>query len=514
MNDIKETELEVRQKYIDNLYFLCKDLLGYKDLVASYHYLHMCKQALEKPREKLIRLLLFPRGHFKTTVLTIAHSIQLQLQHPSWRILIVSGVLANAKSMVTSIGNHYLNNNKFRHFFPEYCPQNIKAPETKWTEGEIHIPNRYKTGGVPVMEGTFEAFGPEVTITSRHYDYIKLDDLVTRENSTTKDQMDKIKTFYKSVHPLKDNPKTPMDVIGTPWDDYDLYEDLRHDDMIETIFVPALVNNKATFPQRYGLQDLEDIKKNIGTYLFNALYMLDPISYENAIFKHEWFRYFKLINKTIIKDDDGEKIPVGNTFMSLDGAVTEGKNDYSAMMVVTTDYKKNMYILETWKKQVDPVELLNEVVRLYFKWNCKVLISQKIVIEKMLRSFLKEKMRKEHFYINLQEQGNLTTQTKEYRIKSVQLYYETGAIYHQKNQTDLEEELLRFPKAKYDDLADCLQMLPDIVFPSAKKQPSKDYAPNSLYVWKKRLNKLFDENKQFHLGYDNKQYVINENFYR
>jgi len=241
--------------------------------------------------------------------------------------------------------------------------------------------------------------------------------------------------------------------------------------------------------------------------------MLDPISDENAIFKNSWFKYFKLTNKKeIIKEDTGEKIPLGHTFMSVDGAVTEGKNDYSAIVVITTDHNKNMYVLETWREQVSPVNLLKKMIEVYFKWGCMHCIIQNIVLEKILQDFLKEKMRKEHFYMNIKVQKGLTTKTKEYRIKSLQPYYEAGTIYHTRNCGNLEDELLRFPKAKFDDLSDCLQMHPEFVLSSPKRKVSKDYDQNSLYIWKKRLGKLFEE-KPFHLGQDNRKLIVNETFY-
>ena len=507
-----DKEKDVIQNYKENTYYLAKDLLGYKDLTPTFHYKYICKK-LQEPREKKIRLWLIPRGFFKTTILTISHSVQLQLNNPSIRILIVSGVLANSVSMVQTIGNVYLTNIRFRTLFPKYCPEKPKAPDTIWRGNEIHIPNR---GGRPVMEGTFEAFGPESTITARHFDYIKIDDLVTRENSMTRDQMDKIKNFYKAIFPLRDNPDTPIDIIGTRWDDYDLYGELEEDEEIEVIKVPCIINGKSTFPERYPIDELKKLKrsKNMGSYLFSCLMMLDPIPQEDAVFKEKYFKYFKLdmTNKIITRLDDGEKIPVGLTFMTADGATTEGKNDYSAIIVVTTDSENNIYILDAWHKQCDPVEFMNKFIFLYFNWNCMKLGLQSAIVEKMLRSFLKEKMKREKFWINIVELKENTRQNKEYCIKSLQPWYENGCIYHKESLrgSELEEELLRFPKSKHDDVIDALQMQKEIILPSSKVSAPEVYDRNSIYNWKRRLKKIFD-NEKWHIGNsnDDNNYNIN-----
>ena len=511
----KIEEENIIENYKSNPYFLAKDLLQYKDLTPGFHYRYICKKLME-PRRKFIRLWLIPRGFFKTTILTITDSIRLQLDNPSIRILIVSGVLANAASMVTAIGNVYLTNSRFRTLFSKYCPTRPQAPETTWKTTEIHIPNR---GGKPVMEGTFEAFGPESTLTSRHYDYIKLDDLVTRENSTTRDQMNKIKAFYKAIFPLRDNPHTPMDIIGTRWNDYDLYGDLEDDSDVEVIKVPAIINKKATFPERYPLHELHKIKsdKKMGTSLFSCLFLLNPIAQENAIFKEAWFKYFTISSdkRNIIRLEDKVKLPIGHTFMTLDGAITEGKNDYSAITVTTTDFEKNIYVLEEWHKQVDPMTLMDEIIRIYFKWSCMKCALQETVLEKMLKFYLKERMKREKFWMNLVPLKSNTTQNKEYLIKSLQGWYESGCIYHLETMRggELEEELLRFPKSRYDDVADSLQMHQEIILPSSKVAPAKDYDRNSLFAWKRRLKKALSE-KTWHLGGDgDSTFVVNEQTY-
>ena len=512
-----QVQEEILEDYKTNRYFLAKDLLGYEDLTANFHWRYICTK-LQEPRKKNIRLWLIPRGFFKTTILTITDSIALQLQKPEIRILIVSGVLANSVSMVNAIGNVYLTNRRFRMFFPQWCPVKPHAPETTWKGNEIHVPNR---GGRPVMEGTFEAFGPDSTLTSRHYDYIKMDDLVTRENSTTKDQMEKIKTFYKAVFPLRDNPQTPMDVIGTRWDDYDLYGDLEEDEDVEVIKVPAIINGQSSFPERYPISELEKIKKDkkMGSYLFSCLYMLDPIPSENAIFKKNWFKYFRLSSdKRTMYREDGKVIPVGLTFMTMDGAVSEGKNDDSAIMITTTDSEKNIYVLKTWNDKVDPTTLMNKMFELYFDWHCIKCGAQTSVIEKMLGHFLKKKMIKAKKFMTMIPLKKNTAENKEYSIKSMQGWYESGCIFHIEGERDgeLESQLIRFPKARNDDLSDVLQMQQEIIVASSKRATiSKDHDRNSLHSWKKRLKKVLNSNEKFHLGQDNEvqQYVVDGRTY-
>jgi len=266
------------------------------------------------------------------------------------------------------------------------------------------------------------------------------------------------------------------------------------------------------------MEDLMKIKKGkkMGTYLFNALYMLDPISDENAIFKEKWFKYFKISGdgKHILRHEDKVKLPIGHCFMSLDGATSEGKNDYSAIVITTTDTEKNIYVLETWAKQVDPIKLIDKIIEIYFKWGCIKLATQKSLIEKMLMSYMKERMQKEEFWINFHPLKENTRSNKEYEIQGLQPWYQGGSIYHLDGMRGgrLEEELLRFPKARYDDLSDALQMQKEIIFKSPHKVVSSSYDRNSLHSWKNRLKRIFDDRDTFHIG-GSVDYTVNERTY-
>jgi len=495
--ELSSDDQTLKEKYKSSTYLLGKDLLGFKDLTLGFHYRYICSK-LDEPRRTRIRLWLLPRGHFKTTLCTITQSISLQLNTPSIRIAIVSGVLPNAKSMVTAIGIPYLSNKRFRTFFPEYCPIKPLAPETKWTESQIEVPNR---GGRPVMESTFEAFGADSTLTSRHYDHLIIDDLVTRENSMTRDQLDKTKDFYKALFPLRDSPNTPIDIVGTRWDDYDLYGELEDDPDIEVIKVPAInAKGESAFPERYSLEELMNIKMGakMGSYLFSCLYMLNPIPSEDAIFKPNYFsKYFRINpDRTELTRDDGVVVPVGNCYMAIDGATEEGKNDYSAITVGFLSHDDYLYIVETFHKQVDPVDFLDKMEELYNKWECIKFAGQKSMVEKMLMSFLRKKLRDGKRYMSFEPLGKNTGQNKEFLIKQLQPWYEGGWVWHNENMRGgaLEEELLRFPKARHDDLADSTQMLLEIIRPSGKKAVKESYDRNSIHMWKRRLKRAFKGN--------------------
>src|SRR3972149_7755341 len=131
--------VEMENKGKTNLFYLATRILGF-DKMTPWHK-NLAEKFCEK-RKKNIRLWLLPRGHFKTSLFTVAGSVFYLLNDPSERILISSAVLANSKDMVSEIGDIFIRNELFRILYPEWCPENQKMPDTTWTKAQIELPNR------------------------------------------------------------------------------------------------------------------------------------------------------------------------------------------------------------------------------------------------------------------------------------------------------------------------------------------------------------------------------------
>lgn len=102
---------EARQKSKQDLHYLAKHLLGY-DRVTDHYHKWMCMD-IDNPNFRF-KLLLHPRGHFKSTLGTESRSIQLLLRNPNERILITNAKLENARKFLRAIAHHWKNNSKFR----------------------------------------------------------------------------------------------------------------------------------------------------------------------------------------------------------------------------------------------------------------------------------------------------------------------------------------------------------------------------------------------------------------
>jgi len=473
-----------------SLYKLATEYLGFKDFGMLHKFL--CQKICE-PREHYIRLWLLPRGFFKTSLFTYAHNIALVLDDPNMRILQVSGVVTNAKAMVSKLGKVFTHNELFRWKYPDFCPKNPENPETKWTEATITLPNMTANHA----EGNFEAFGADSTIVSRHYDYMKFDDLVTPENSTTREQLEKIINFFEECQALADKRgKTPVDVYGTTWDDGDLYAYLKTRVKVELINIPATYQKEkkktigiglpfregdSIFPERYSNEELKEYEKE-DPHTYAMFFELDPVPLGERTFS-DFFYYDEL------SDAFSSKY---RRFMTVDPAPTQNPTSHPSAIVICAADADNVYVLLSWRDKVTPTQLIDKMWDFYFKYEVECLGIESDVYQVALKYWLQERIMndKDHKYMKIVEL-KARGKKKEDRIAALSPYTDSGKFKFKKSQKTLIYSLSRFPKAKDRDEADALAYQLYLVKPSSyREKPIED--PNSLNAWKRRMGKLKD----------------------
>lgn len=479
------------------LFALSKEYLEFKDFGLLHKYL--CARICE-PRRAQVRVILIPRGFFKTSLFTYAHNTALCLENPNIRILQVSGVLANAKAMVSKWSKIFTHNELFRDRFKDWCPKNPENPETKWTEAAVYLPNRT----IHHAEGTLEAFGADSTIVSRHYDYMKFDDIVTPENCTTREQMEKIIKFVKECFGLCDNRmRTPIDIIGTTWDDGDLYAHYTKKFLdcikaevapeVELIKIPATYQRESgntigivlpfqegesIFPERYSTDELKKVEKE-DPETYAKFYQLDPVPLGDRTFTD--FYYY---------DDLPGDYSKYRKFMTVDPAPTKNPtSNYSAINITATDNDKNMFCALSWRDKVNPDKLIDKIWDFYFKYECECVGIESDVYQVALKYWLYERLTKETDkfmkIVELKARGK----AKEDRISALAPYVNTGKYRFLKSQNTLVYSLSRFPKSKDRDEADAAAYQLFLVKPSNYKETKKEDS-NSLNNWKRKIKTI------------------------
>ena len=81
-------------------------------------------------------------------------------------------------------------------------------------------------------------------------------------------------------------------------------------------------------------------------------------------------------------------------------------------------------------------------------------------LSSMICTFLKRELQKRKMYANIEEIKQ--TGDKLSKIRKLIALYKNSLIFHKKDMWLLEQQLIRFPKWKHDDVIDALQMMYDL----------------------------------------------------
>ena len=245
-----------------NLFFLCKLLELYKDMSdkkytwidGTIHNTHeeICNSFFvrKNPTKKTFktfadayieekeRLLLVPRGGFKSTM-NMADTVQWIINFPEVTVLVLSGVLKLADKFIGEIKGHFTLEEGSAEYVDLFIPKKTWRPKTQDDGTPTVFQMIFAEHCIPVDDGKASEFQTpavsnkqkeppvfsasiEQSLTGFHVCVLKLDDVVTNENSLT---VDRLKAVNKqvSINQAMLHPYGFYDKIGTWYDSEDTY---------------------------------------------------------------------------------------------------------------------------------------------------------------------------------------------------------------------------------------------------------------------------------------------------
>jgi predicted phage terminase large subunit-like protein len=438
----------------------------------------LCQYLMTTPYRE--NLYLLARGHLKTTIITVARTILRILRNPQSRTLIVSNKADNANAMLSDI-KVGLSNPDLVAAFPHILYVDPERQARKWTENVIMVQRKRHT-----REGTVEAIGATGEITSRHYEHIVYDDLVGKENSQTREELQKSIEFIRLTEPLLD-PGGTKEFLGTTWHYADAYAHLleqqrHHGRVLGTYIVPCWQDavegqpgaefadgfgwKRPTFPERFtiarlvpGKESLMGIRAKMGSAWFASQYLLDPVSADTAFFARD---RVQIKRRSEMPAYDSMWVA-----MTVDPAIsTKAWADYSAIAAIGFDRDGAMQILDLRRGLWPPSELVARIYDVYDGLRAKganviAVGFEAIGFAKVFRRLF-EQEGETRGYLPVVSLERDTKITKNVRIRALQPLWEAGEITIASECEALEaflDEAERFRTDKentHDDLLDAV----------------------------------------------------------
>lgn len=443
---------ESRQRARTDLLHLCNEVLQYKDVCqevhgpiieqlqqfrggtdkvnpktgdwASYEPFCSCWE-LEGPRK---RLFLDPRGHLKTTVITIAHTIQWVINYPDIRVLISMATGNQVQAVMSETLNHFRFNEKFRWLFPEFCPLAERAKDFGNMES-FTVPNRVRKW---LKEPTVACCTVGRVIAGAHQEVHKNSDLVDKENVKTPNQINDVISHFKFLNPLLERGGSPprpgwIDVEGTRYDAADLYgwikeQNERNGEWQISERKAIDESGKILWAKRYSLADLNSIKAD-DEYVFSSQYLQNPIPAGSALATRDELRF---VPRKILKS-----VPM-HQHMTVDlaGMDPNSSGDFTVFNVHGFDRDGRMNVLEVLAGRYAPSEVIEILFTLYqaFPQLLDVKI-EKDAHARVLLPFLRREQEKRKKYLPpIIELKRDNRTSKKQRIKGLQPWFRSGLI--------------------------------------------------------------------------------------
>ena len=275
--------------YLDNPYLLGKEILGFDRFTAPHREWNRFAISNINPTCQIPgrMCVLQPRETYKTTFWTVTLAIWILVNNPNASILIMSAIEKNAVDMLRQIKGIFERCERFRQMFGDF----VGAP---WGTNEITVKPRTTLNS---KEPSIMATGKGSIITSKHFDVIILDDIVSSVDRDSAAERQATLHCFQDVFDILKKDVGQLIIPGTRWHKQDLYAhivqlNVTTPDSFKMLITPAKEKDgRLNFPtilSEAKLKDLREVKvgsDGVDISQYFAQYQLDPLSEQEQIFK-------------------------------------------------------------------------------------------------------------------------------------------------------------------------------------------------------------------------------------
>lgn len=468
-----------------DLFFLLSVVLNRADANRDWLY-DRCRDVEMFPDG---RLDLWARGHYKSTIITFALTIQEILKDPDITIGIFSHTRPIAKAFLRQIMREFEQNEFLKRLFPDVLYAEPRKEAVKWSEdGGIVV----KRCGNP-KEATLEAWGlVDGQPTGRHFKLQVYDDVVSRESVTSPEMIDKTTSAWELSLNLGSEGGRQR-YIGTRYHYNDTYRVMMDRGSVRVRMFPATDDGKPGGAAVLLSQtELEDKRRDMGPYTFSAQMLQNPKEDSAMGFQQTDIAYYF---------NQPERMQM-NVAVLVDPAHSKKKgSDYTTMSVIGLHHDNNYYLLDGLRCRYNLAERTAALFALHRRWTPNWIGYERYGLQSDIEH-IRYVQEQESYRFGIIELGGAVS--KEERIRRLvpvmrqgRFYVPTRLLYtdHEgKTQdyvVDFTNELLGFPVGLHDDVIDGAARVLDgelgAQFPKIRNVGAPGLTPNADKVrsgWK------------------------------
>ena len=396
-----------------------------------------------------------PRGHAKTTAVTMAYILCNALFNERDCIMIVSSTYDLSVKFLASLKSYFYGN---QGIIQNFGPFKFE----KDTEDEIIVKTKYGKFCV-VAKGSEQGSVRGFKWGEKRPNLIICDDLEHDEIVNNPDRRRKFKSWFMNVLIPCGSKGCKYRVVGTILHFDSLLENLLQDDAWVSKRYSAHKSfddfSEKLWPEMWPEERLRARRQYYinqhNTEGYSQEYLNIPVSVEDQYFRPE----------DMLETSEEEKSRPMVYYAAADLAIsTSERSDYTVIGVMGVDSNNFKHIVDIRRGRWDSLEIIDEILSVNRRYKPELFGIEVGQIEKAIGPFLDTKMREYNEYVSvhpLRPSGDKPT-----RAKSFQAMHKSGSVKFDKEASwylGLEDEMMKFTnsgaKSGHDDQIDVMSYL-------------------------------------------------------
>jgi predicted phage terminase large subunit-like protein len=390
-----------------------------------------------------------PRGHGKSSAITLSYVLCEVLFRTSSYVLVVSDTETQAGLFVSDIKMELTDNERIINAFGVHSFE--KDAETdiivRMRDGhQFRITARGATQRVRGLKWRHQR--PNLLV---------IDDLEDDTQVLSKDRREKLSHwFFSALLPCINPKKGKIRVVGTILHLDSLLESLLHDGiwLSERFQAHTPTYRTVLWPGMYTKNRLQAIRAEYVARgipeVYSREYLNWPIDEDTAFFRRADFNAL-----------DFDLPPEPIYYAAADFAITKHeRSDYSVIAVCCLDAQGRLIVVDMRRGRWDSLEIIDNIFKVQVDYRPSIFTMESDKIQKSLGPIINVEMVKRGIFINVNPLN--PTSDKLVRARSFNARMKAGSVYFDEKAKwfpECQSELLRFPRDKHDDQVDALSWI-------------------------------------------------------
>lgn len=448
----------------NNRFFLAKGVLGYKDVNERTHA-DLCRFLDEET--SIRRLTLMPRGTLKTTISTIAGTVEDIIRDPleartliaHENALVASSIMEEAKAHFTNPGSNLV------LMFPELLVTKTQGQGITWNSEMATIP----IGGRIHKDPHMLCAGVGTTVTGRHFTKIRPDDLIGFDAKESQAEMEFAIRWAKNLTALLVNPSEHIiDFVGTHWKPEDLYfKIIEYFGEQMAVFSRGCwhEDGNSIFPSRLTKAFLDHLRIDDPEQYY-AQYENNPIEGGKRDFAQKPYDFtvqqgyivytFQGVQKRIHLDHCDRFIiadPAGDKTFTK--GASRNKSDLAAIVALAVAPDDCLFVLQSESRRYTPTQFVDRIYELANIWRPRIIGIEQVALSTTLHYFNEKLRTSKQFWTT--EPLRPKNRNKKDRIRlALQPKLAHGRLFVPMAARTLRSQIDFFPNITEDGEIDCV----------------------------------------------------------